>query len=221
MPQPYRGGGDLQFGRGFVLHHPQLAAHIAEIASIWSFTDEAWAYLLGIMLNFEAGAGLTIYQALTGTGAQRAVLNEIADQYLPEQFRAEFGALTKASRRRAIERNAVVHGLWFVDPAMPDALILAPRHFLSSLTAKVFHRAAKARLMGVPTPTATLGNNDGWLVYRVKDMEAIERRLIELFRQIDSLIDKILAHSGAPPNPTLKRLLQSVSSVDIQTQTTP
>lgn len=221
MPQPYRGSGDIYFARGIVQHRPELGAYIAEIALLWTLTEEAWAYLLAYMLRFEAGAGITIYQALIGTGAQRAVLNEVADKYLPDELREDFAALMKISKRRATERNAVVHGMWFIDANIPDALVLAPRNVISSIHAKATRKLAEAHFARTAPPKGPSSDFSDWRVYRKEDFKAIDARLFDFFKQLDALIDKLLALRGNPPNQTLKLHLQSESSPVAQIQTKP
>jgi hypothetical protein len=173
-----------------------LGAHIAEVALLWTFTEEAWAYLLAVMLKFEAGAGITIYQALLGTGAQRSVLNEVADHYLPRELRDDFIALMRVAKSRAKERNAVVHGMWFIDPKIPHALVLAPRNVISSIHAKTIKTLAEAHFAGAPRPAGPHSDLSGWRVYRADDFVAIEARLFDFFKQQDALLDKLLGRNA-------------------------
>jgi hypothetical protein len=204
MPQPYRGDGNVKFAVADILDHPVLAAHIAKIAMMWTFSEDAWAFFLGAMLGFEAGAGLTMYHALTGTGAQRSVLNEVADQYLPAEFREEFNSVMLETRRRAKERNTVVHGIWFLDPALPDVLILGPRNVMSSILGRAVRRAVAAKLLGQPQPTGTKSDYSEWRTYRERDFTAIEDRIRDLVKRQDALIDRYRAALGIveeyPPN---------------------
>jgi hypothetical protein len=195
MPQPYHGNGDVEFVIGKILSNP-FAPHFAKIAMGWTFSEEAWGHLLATMLSFEAGAGLIMYHALTGTGAQRSVLNEVADKYLSAQFRDEFNSIMEETRRRAKERNTVIHGMWFTAKDIPDALILAPRNAITTLIGKVIHRGAKARLAGVEASKGSLSDFSEWRVYRERDFVAIEDRIGDLIKRQDALIDKHRAALG-------------------------
>src|SRR5665213_726519 len=112
MPMPYRGKGELYFAYLTMMERPELGGRIAAISAAWTFVEDAWGTILAVMLGLEAGAGIAMYHSLTGTGAQRSVLRDMADIYLSDPLREEFGRLITSSKGRATERNDIVHGYW-------------------------------------------------------------------------------------------------------------
>jgi hypothetical protein len=198
MPQPYRGDGSVYFAFSVESEPHPLGAHVAKIAAMWTFSEDVWGYMLAVMLSFEAGAGVAMYHALTGTGAQRSLLNEIADQYLDSALRVEFGALMKTNKARASERNAVVHGLWFGAQNDDSTLILVPRNALSTLLAKGLQRRARAHIRGEPLIEPPPTDFSGWRTYRRSDFMAIEKRIHAFVLDQDALLAKIVERQSLP-----------------------
>jgi hypothetical protein len=200
MPMPYRGRGELTLAPLGMIDQPVAPALIASIAALWTFSEDVWAIILTAMLGEQAEAGLAMYHSLTGSAAQRAALNEMAQRYLDPNLQVMFRALTKRMKGVAGERNTMVHGLWFHDPEIPNALVLAPRNTLSVMFQAGLTDALSALVRGTkPRQFPPTVSFDGWLVYRPSDFVASLGRLSEFVTDQDDLFDKILASRGLPP----------------------
>ncbi len=200
MPQPYRGDGHVSFAAGYMLGIPALGAPIAAISNLWTLTEDQWGVILAAMLGVQAEVGLTMYHSLTGTGSQRSVLNEMATAYLEPELHERFRELMKQTKSRAIERNAIVHGLWFYDEKTPDALILLPRNAFSQFVGKHIGAALMGRenLLSLGDPARLLSKKD-WLVYKPKDFAATARRMTDFAIDLDDFFDRLIAIRGLPP----------------------
>ena len=84
MPQPYRGKGELVSAAGIHIAIPSIGTHFAEICTLWAQSEELWAQALAVMLGQQMVAGLSVYNALIGSGAQRSPAQhnvEVADRH--------------------------------------------------------------------------------------------------------------------------------------------
>jgi hypothetical protein len=135
MPQPLRQWfTDITFGANALAERPNLALGIASVASAWTEIEVTLGILLSTMLHTEIRIGISMYLALKGSAAQDAVLSAAADAKLPIDLKREFAPLLRMIRKRAKERNDVVHGLWGVSPQLLDVLIHCPAgHFIRDL----------------------------------------------------------------------------------------
>lgn len=212
MPLPYRGDKHVTFAAMPMLEHPALAARIAAIGTLWTAAEDLWSAILGMMVGVgQAAAGMEMYHSLTGTGAQRALLNEMADRYLPTELKADYANLLKATKKRGGERNDVVHGLWFFDPKQPEVLILAPRNTISTVFKASFVALRDGRRPDVDDPSFT-ENSDKWLVYREHDFDNIIDRIIEFAKDLDHFFDQLTLARGYPTIGPPARPPQSGSS---------
>lgn len=202
MPHPYK-GGEVYFARDLTINMPHLGVHIGEVSVAWNLAEEVLAFALAIILRPEGAAGLIIYHALTGSASQRAALNEVADQYLAGDLRDRFKSIIVLMKGRARERNAIIHGLWFIDPKNhPHDLILAPKHPFTGLLRGALPHGGKVG----PELACRFPNYEGWLVYREKDFRDVEQRIRSYMGTINAFIHTLLdllpdaqAHPPTPP----------------------
>jgi hypothetical protein len=181
------------------MEEPALGAAIVMISSLWTFVEDIWGAVLGMMVGtHQSEVGIAIYQSLTGTGAQRAVLNEMADLYLPEDLKREFAALMKVAKKRAAERNAIVHGIWCHDKNIPDAIILAPRYAFSRHFGKLFKRIHKGEVLPPDPVDFSELIDDRWLVYRPPDLFAAAKRIAAFGVDLDHFFDRLTLARGYP-----------------------
>jgi hypothetical protein len=183
-----------------MIERPHFGACIAAISTSWTFSEDMWGVILSAMLGIQSEAGLAMYHSLIGTGAQRSVLNEMAERYLGPELQAVFRCLMRTMKGRAKERNDIVHGLWFHDPKMENSFVLAPRNSASLLWGSGQSKILGALLRGEPLVDLDAPPSlDGWLVYNIQDLADVVHRLNDFMTDQDDLFDRILAARGLPP----------------------
>jgi len=102
---------------------PALAVYIARVATGWSRIEERIGFLIVELLGAEAHTGMKMYQALSGSAAQQAVLRAVARDRLSRAMQDELEEILQAFKNAARKRNKVVHGIWHFSEALPDALV--------------------------------------------------------------------------------------------------
>lgn len=102
---------------------PELAVYIARIATGWSGIEQAFGRLGIQLLGAHAHTGMKMYRALSGSASRNAVLRAIAKDRLPENLMNEFEELMRATKKTAMKRNNVVHGMWELSDDLPNALV--------------------------------------------------------------------------------------------------
>lgn len=212
MPQPYRGDGQAIFAAETMLSKPELGAPIAAISNLWTLSEDMWGVILAAMLGVESNVGLAMYHTLLGTGSQRYALNQMAKLYLDPTLLERFHELMARTTGRAAERNAIVHGLWFYDPKIPDALILVPRNVFSRFIGKILTLGLNGQIETQNINPIGQLDTKGWLVYKNNDFLNTKTRLIEFLTDLDDFFDKILAAKGLPPLGPPARPIPATSS---------
>ena len=174
MPQPLkRWLPEIDFTTAALAQRPDLAVRIAQVSAAWAEIQVSLGHLLAIILHTEAGTGVSMYLALTGSAAQEHVLSAAAETKLPKGFKSEFATLLKMVRARSKERNDIVHGLWSVHPKKADALINCPPDNLVRDTVNAFEEFL---ILGwVRPPSEDFVRN--LMVYKAKDFTDILDRL--------------------------------------------
>lgn len=150
--------------------HPELAAMVMEVISIWSQVDADLVSLVTErFLKSDFTVVASIFDQLNGNAAQRAVeaaaqsvLNE-ADFKLVKQVMSAVGPTRKT-------RNSFAHGLWCHSPDFSDALVwLDPRDFQQNLAGHRLNlsvlKAWKADPTSPPAPPAL--PHGGWRLEKI------------------------------------------------------
>jgi hypothetical protein len=106
-----------------MVERPELAAMIARVAVGWSRTEERLGHLIVHLLRAEAHTGMKMYQALTGSAAQLAVLRAVARDRLDRAWQDKLETILAAYKKAAKKRNNVVHGHWYVSDRHPQELV--------------------------------------------------------------------------------------------------
>jgi hypothetical protein len=182
MPQPYTSkSADKRpfFNHKALVERPQLATQIAVIAAIWTRIENGWGVVLAEMLDTEARVGVTMYLALSGSAAQRAVLQAVAEDRLPDELKANFAELLKIQKGPATERNTIVHGQWGGVKGDLKGLILGEGDWGAKATAAINHHEARPSILGPLIPTPTFQR------YVERDFVATQTRLLELLGKLD------------------------------------
>ncbi len=106
-----------------MVERPELAVWIARVATGWSRIEERLGYIIVQLLGAEAHTGMKMYQALSGAGAQKAVLRALARDRLSQEMQDELEALLSDYKKVAGKRNKIVHGHWDTSENHPDELV--------------------------------------------------------------------------------------------------
>ena len=96
---------------------------IARIATGWSRVEERLGSIVVRLLQAEAHTGMKMYQALTSSASQRAVLRAVARDRLNQEMMDRLEALLSEHKVAARKRNKVVHGHWYVSDDHPNELV--------------------------------------------------------------------------------------------------
>lgn len=121
LPQKSRVSGHV--GVTVMDQRPDLAVVIAKIATTWSRVDERIGHIIVQMMRAEASIAMTMYQALSSSAAQLAVLRALARELLDKPMQDRLEGLLKKVKTARGKRNDVVHGHWHLSPEHPDELV--------------------------------------------------------------------------------------------------
>ncbi len=122
MPNPLRRKVKYLLEPLKLLERPNLAAHVAVIASLWTKVEIE----LGKLIIFVSGnpkEGAATFNALKSAGSRGDVIRAIAQLRLDKDEIKQLEDLLKEYRRIAGERNDIIHNLWGISDDMPEALL--------------------------------------------------------------------------------------------------
>lgn len=124
MPQRFDPNTPHQLGAGAIWLRPTLAPYIAVTTATWAITEVLMANVLAATVKGDPEAVIALYGAFNGARAQRSALSEVvAVADISDELRAEMIATFNAMKGPGSERNEIVHGLWGISDAYPDALV--------------------------------------------------------------------------------------------------
>ena len=194
MPQPLRSWTPMVFANTSLNDRPELGIYIGRIAAIWSDIEVNMGLLLADILNTEARTGVAMYLALSGSAAQDKTLIAAADICVPEMS-GEVSDLTIEVRRRAAERNRVVHALWAAPFLLPDILVNCPPDNIIQHVATSYkeHSDPNAVFKTQPNPSFV----EKLRSYKKQDFEDIIQRVLILRQKISVLGDQVRAFQRA------------------------
>ena len=144
MPKPYvtKAGGSMIWGTQALRHRPQHAYCIGLVAAEWAYLEQeltfVFAQLMGTQQFDQFGqfthsgnalAGIALDQIYGTPPKIRLIKAALADK-LTSQESEEMGKALDAIKSVGERRNAVVHGIWAIDNALPDSIILRGRKAL-------------------------------------------------------------------------------------------
>lgn len=150
MPQPYihKNDGILHIGAKSILRRKDHAAGIGLVAVEWSALEyeliELFSYVMFSTEPTES-ARMTAELAWNNVDSLKArldLLSSIVHQRLPalaSRFEAE---LMPEIRKRARERNRIVHGKWFVHDKLQEVILLDDGPNFFSYSVKDFDQVA-------------------------------------------------------------------------------
>lgn len=124
MPQPLTKNIERDGSPDAITRAPELALDIAVITTFWSRVDQQLGLLLAHCLRSSAAIGVEMYNALSSSASQQAVLRAVVSRSLLPDELAAFEKVMKIVKVARSQRNIVVHGIWVYAPSIPDGLIL-------------------------------------------------------------------------------------------------
>lgn len=102
---------------------PEMAVWVARIATGWSRLEEKLGILIVQLLGTNAHTGMKMYQALSSSAAQKAVLRAVANDQLSAAMVAELETILLEYKKVGRKRNDIVHGHWGFSDEHPNDLV--------------------------------------------------------------------------------------------------
>lgn len=135
MPQPLKEGYTLEGKPRVVLERPQHAAGIGLVASEWTQLESHLIEMVSFALfvfskqeNVSKRLATDVMRTIESLSGRLDVIDTIMKPRIPEEMFNEYREKIRPEiRRRAGERNRVVHGQWHICEKYPDDLILNNR----------------------------------------------------------------------------------------------
>ncbi|QWF71348.1 hypothetical protein KEF85_02335 [Methylomonas paludis] len=139
MPQPFNerykeSRPIVRGGRDCLITRPDLAAHIANIAHMWTHIDVLFGVLLGVLTKSDASTSMMIYTSIVNNGTRFDILKKIVNSELNHDLIQQFAKIIKKYRQLSPSRNRIVHGMWAISDEKPDEIYLIdPNWHLNNL----------------------------------------------------------------------------------------
>ena len=132
MPFPLKPGYSLQYRPRLLMEFPEHAARIGLISAEWTALENELAHTVAFSLfafsSSERGAQkitTTVLGAIDSLAARLDMIEAILKPRIPEDWYLRFvNDIKPELRRRARERNRIVHGHWQACSKYPKDLIL-------------------------------------------------------------------------------------------------
>lgn len=147
---------------------PELAAHIGIISSFWAEVEERLALLFAFAMRTEPAVSATALGEVFSVPTKLNMIRSVLKLRVSKNLITAFDDLAKNLKKRAKERNRIVHGLWTTHPKHPRSLL---------------------RMAGVTDPELKVEK------YVLRDFVEIEMRLV---RQIVDLVEFSQLAASAP-----------------------
>lgn len=190
MPQPLPVKCHLNHETMVVHYRPDLAILIARVATTWTWVEEALGRLFVQVLGTHARTGLMMYQALSSTAAQKAVLRAAAADRLTPEMQQKLEAALKDFQSAARRRNAIVHGLWRLSDDHPDALVWCDvgDHLFDHGDFWAGYRAHAERGEEFEFARNFKGTKKRMLLYKKQDFLDVLEAIVDVGNRLQSLI---------------------------------
>ncbi len=200
MPQPIRKKCNIQI-KGLAAR-PQHAAALGMIVSTSGRLEALLGWLLAFFSGGSAAITIPMFQSVTSTDAQRAMLEAAASKALSGAELAHFNMLMEDFRPRYRERSRVVHNLWGHSDDHPDKAIWCPADEAAAFMARVAGSTSASEVNAATISDLSIK----CMTYSVKDLTDIADRLENYFRRVGSLLSDLMdnhpaiaAATSAPP----------------------
>jgi hypothetical protein len=166
---------------------PKLAPYVAEMISIGSLIEQAWATLLSEMAKFDPSTAVAILDAVPNSTFQTRMIEAVARENLSD------------GHLQLTTRHSFAHWVWAISPDWPDALILN-KHTAGAK----FHAAVKGAMGDhVPRDRPTMPNMaEHALVYFEEDLQDACEEYSEVLQAVMAF-NRVLGMEGfRTPAPT-------------------
>jgi hypothetical protein len=132
MPQPVlKAQSSHYYKPKIVLERPELAAGIGLVAAEWGALEEHLLTMCTFNIFTWDAAGVAakemtefVLSQIDSLRARLDLVESILEKRLPAAFLGEWQKIAREVRKRANERNRVVHGHWHASFYFPNDLIL-------------------------------------------------------------------------------------------------
>lgn len=133
MPQPINGECDLHYHPKIVLERPRHAEGIGLVASEWAALEEQLILMFTYALFKDGSMEVSetthvawrAWDAMESLKARLDFIESVSERRMDAELFAEFvGTIKPEIRKRAQERNRIVHGHWNTCNQFPDDIIL-------------------------------------------------------------------------------------------------
>lgn len=121
MPQPIRKECEVVLDGLYSL--PEHAQVLGQIVSLSGHLESTLGYLLAYLSGASATVAIPMFNAVTSSDGQRAMLRAAAEQRLQGAELDEFTDLMAEFRTRYGERNRLVHNIWGRAPSHPEKAV--------------------------------------------------------------------------------------------------
>jgi hypothetical protein len=160
MPQPFK--GIKQYQPLHLKQKPEHALGIALVVSEWSALEEHLFQVFSFALFvFDPSSGQALkvarnaWDTIDSLKARLDFIQEVSEKRLPEDLLKEFVTnLVPELRKRAGERNRVVHGQWYFSPHTQEVVLKYSSDDPQTWTVQDFENTAE-RIVGTSNKLAT------------------------------------------------------------------
>jgi hypothetical protein len=182
MPQPLRKTCPISFSG--LVNRPEHAMAIGNIVGVSGRLENALGWLMAFLSQGSAAITIAMFNAVSSTEAQRAMLAAAAEHRLRGAERDAFDDLMEDFRPRYRERNRIIHNVWGHSDAHPDKALWWKSSDLSTSAAAL---AASATVEDVhKTEQDDLSLKA--MAYTVKDLQDIAARLAEFTGRVQNFV---------------------------------
>ena len=192
MPQPFKRHktGPIEVGPPALISRPELAAEIAHVASRWVDLESAIGSSYSVMLFGDEPSAFATFYRLKTLELRKEAFMAVAEEKLPPGLLTKYVDLFRKIRKRATERNDIVHGTWCAIEEKKEALLLCdPKDISKRIT-----RLCKLHCDGKPYTKEDISiAPDTFMVYTKKDFENTQERIAALTTEAAGLFGKVLA----------------------------
>lgn len=142
MPQPLKSyskklpnGVGLDIRHGCMDRYPSVSVGLASVVAAWAKVELNLGILLAALLDTAHARGVAMFNALTSTSAQRAVLKGAAEVALSGMALEIYDATMLMVDSVQKQRNPIIHGVHATSKHLPEKLLVIDSATALRLTA--------------------------------------------------------------------------------------
>jgi hypothetical protein len=179
-PQPYIpkfAGKRYSVGFQALRQRPAFAEKIGHCVGLWSYVDNELGKLFGILIKSDSEAAHRVFLVLRRWAHQQEALNAAAEGHLAGDEHATYRSLIGEYRGLESLRNDLAHGCFGICPDDEDLLFVIKVEHHVRWQADILPK----HLQGIIPDDSHQGLKENMFVYNMKDFEALNRRMTELW----------------------------------------